>query len=410
GNEFGFIFSAVRGTTTKNLLSTGQTKNYHENDDGAYGNGYPLTEKRFATLDDGTVLDRLSGLVWLQDATCTTPAGASWLNALESVHSNTSDPAFFNNCPGYTKEEKDNDWRIPNINELQTLINFNFSNPAIPDDHPFTLLLDKPFWTSTSSNGQASTHAWAINLNTGSTVPDLDKTELAYAWPVRGPIPIPDMQTNVATLKFDTEFTNASPAEKTLRIENIGNDVLKISNISILNSGATSSSPHFSLGRDGCAGRDIDPDTSCTTTIQFHPRSVGNISADISIESNVPGIETFTQAINGRGIEASSSKSDTRCFIATATYGSYLEPEVVLLRNFRDKYLLGNSAGRWFVTMYYRYSPAIANIIKENEAARSISLFLLTPLIYCIKYPALFIIFSLLFIMTGLKRYNFSSN
>jgi hypothetical protein len=42
------------------------------------------------------------------------------------------------------------------------------------------------------------------------------------------------------------------------------------------------------------------------------------------------------------------------CFIATAAFGSYMEPKVKLLRDFRDEYLLDSTPGKWFVKQYYR--------------------------------------------------------
>jgi len=67
------------------------------------------------------------------------------------------------------------------------------------------------------------------------------------------------------------------------------------------------------------------------------------------------------------------------CFIATAAYGSYQEPHVKVLREFRDRYLLTNAAGRAFVRFYYRHSPAIANLIAGNEALRAATRTALLP-------------------------------
>jgi PKD repeat protein len=77
------------------------------------------------------------------------------------------------------------------------------------------------------------------------------------------------------------------------------------------------------------------------------------------------------------------------CFIATAAYGSYLNPHVNVLRNFRDNYLLTNFIGKIFVNMYYFISPPIANIIKDNEFLKTSARFVLTPIVFGVKYPAI---------------------
>lgn len=79
------------------------------------------------------------------------------------------------------------------------------------------------------------------------------------------------------------------------------------------------------------------------------------------------------------------------CFIATAAFGNNNHPTVILLRNFRDTFLLEKEYGRIFVRMYYRFSPPLARLIAVNKVLRLMTCFVLsccTWLIVClVKKP-----------------------
>jgi len=69
------------------------------------------------------------------------------------------------------------------------------------------------------------------------------------------------------------------------------------------------------------------------------------------------------------------------CFIATAAFGSPLAPQVRLLREFRDRYLLTNGPGRLFTAAYYRISPPLAEMVGNSEILRAIVRAGLVPVI-----------------------------
>lgn len=60
------------------------------------------------------------------------------------------------------------------------------------------------------------------------------------------------------------------------------------------------------------------------------------------------------------------------CFIATAAFGYYSAPEVQALREFRDRYLLTNSAGSAFVRWYYEHGPAAAAFINAHPVYKPV--------------------------------------
>jgi uncharacterized repeat protein (TIGR01451 family) len=75
------------------------------------------------------------------------------------------------------------------------------------------------------------------------------------------------------------------------------------------------------------------------------------------------------------------------CFIATAAYGSPLEPHVQALREFRDQQLQRFALGRAFIAFYYRHSPPIAELIAAHDSLRFLARAILTPVVLLVVYP-----------------------
>ena len=60
------------------------------------------------------------------------------------------------------------------------------------------------------------------------------------------------------------------------------------------------------------------------------------------------------------------------CYIATAVYGYYDAPEVLILRKYRDEVLQQTILGRAFIKTYYFLSPPIANWLKDAKRINTI--------------------------------------
>ena len=84
---------------------------------------------------------------------------------------------------------------------------------------------------------------------------------------------------------------------------------------------------------------------------------------------------------SGGGTQTGDDGGGGGCFIATAAFGSLLEPQVVLLRQFRDNVLLATDPGRLFVSLYYRFSPPVADVIAGNVFLKSVVRICLYPLV-----------------------------
>jgi hypothetical protein len=114
---------AIAGTIQ--LPKTGQTTSYAVGDDGDIQSGVDWPYPRFSDNGDGAVTDELTGLMWTKDAGTPTVGACSggiktWQGALDyAACLNTS------NYLGH------HDWRLPNLNELISLVNAGQANSAV---------------------------------------------------------------------------------------------------------------------------------------------------------------------------------------------------------------------------------------------------------------------------------------
>lgn len=129
---------------------------------------------RFIDNNDGTITDKQTKLVWIKNIT---PFGQkSWEEALlvpETVH---------NGFYGLTDGSKVGDWRIPTVNELNSLLNYELCDPAIDRD-VFIGVQSSYYWSSTPYSYHPA-YAWVVDLSNGG-VGYGSKTYTYYVWLVR---------------------------------------------------------------------------------------------------------------------------------------------------------------------------------------------------------------------------------
>ena len=121
--------------------------------------------------------DNLTGLIWLKDANCL--GNLSWNEALIAAKSLAS-----GSC-GLTDGSVAGAWRLPNINELGSLIDFGRVTPAIPNGNPFPYVPNGSMWSSTTFVADPAA-AWIGEVNGGDVFGYYKLNNPNGVWPVRG--------------------------------------------------------------------------------------------------------------------------------------------------------------------------------------------------------------------------------
>ena len=187
-NVAGVSFTALRaGDQLASLPRTGQRTSYAAGDDAASAQGVAWPTARFTDNGDGTVSDKLTGLIWLRNASCID--ATTWTDGLNKANQLSS-----GSC-GLSDGSRAGQWRMPNANELESLVDVSQSNPAVASGSGFAnVRTSTAYWSSTTYTALTS-NAMAIRFSDGRWINGAVSNNGSYSntkassvngvWPVR---------------------------------------------------------------------------------------------------------------------------------------------------------------------------------------------------------------------------------
>lgn len=132
---------------------TGQDQliSWRTHDDGDLQKGVAWPSPRFTDNNDGTITDNLTGLIWLKNADC--GGGMIWADAVDygaALYDGCTDCGGVEGDCGLSDGSSAGDWRLPNVKELLSLIDYGHVSPALPTGHPFdNVISEDNYWSST---------------------------------------------------------------------------------------------------------------------------------------------------------------------------------------------------------------------------------------------------------------------
>ena len=179
--EDGFyvIGGGGKSASSAAVPKTGQTDSFGIiGTDGDLEKGVAWPTPRFTDNNNGTVTDNLTKLIWMKHASAL--GGKTWAAALIAATNLKSGDAG----TGLNDGSKAGDWRLPNVRELHSLVDYGSTLPALPANHPFTGVVMSHYWSSTAKFGNTD-WAWGVYFDDGH-VWDLIKSDNWYVWCVRG--------------------------------------------------------------------------------------------------------------------------------------------------------------------------------------------------------------------------------
>ena len=133
--------------------------------------GRSMLARRYAVAVD-TICDRRTGLGWAKNE-ISASGPLTWNDTLDFVAGMNG-----GNARG------DTSWRLPNIRELESLIDLRRHTPALSEDHPFGRV-PEGCWSSTTSVYEPR-YAWVVYMQDGAVGVGYKRHPEFHAWAVRG--------------------------------------------------------------------------------------------------------------------------------------------------------------------------------------------------------------------------------
>ena len=120
-----------------------------------------------------------------------------------------------------------------------------------------------------------------------------------------------------------------------------------------------------------------------TTAAPIIPEATSKLSnSNIMCGTGTEDVDGICQVAK---TEITNDSKGGGCLIATAAYGSEMSPQVQMLREIRDNQLMNTEYGSAFMStfnnVYYSFSPAIADMERENPMFKEVVKLAITPMI-----------------------------
>ena len=134
-------------------------------------------------------------------------------------------------------------------------------------------------------------------------------------------------------------------------------------------------------------GKEITPKINSNESISFVTLEFPDVGKHALEILTAPSVDTLpvTGIPQNEESESSSTGGGGGCLIATATYGSELAPQVQQLRELRNHSFLETTSGKIFLdsfnTVYYSFSPSVADLERQNPIFKESIKLLITPMI-----------------------------